>query len=112
MFKRASLILSTLMCAAALTAPVVFSPAARADAATKQETKKEKKGGKSAEKKEKKGKKRDKQEIKSVEAVQVESAAVADSLKAVLGALEGGLRKNKKKKGDGSAKQRTQNVMI
>lgn len=75
-------------------------------------TKKEKKGGKSAEKKEKKGKKRDKQEIKSVEAVQVESAAVADSLKAVLGALEGGLKKNKKKKGDGTPKQRTQNVMI
>lgn len=79
--------------------------------------KKEKKGDKSLEKKEKKGKKRDKQEggIHSAvepEAVKVESAAVVDSLKAVMGALEGGLRKSKKKKGDGSAKQRTQNVMI
>lgn len=81
-------------------------------------TKKVKKGDKSVEKKEKKGKKRDKQEeggIKSAvepEAVKVGSAAVADSLKAVMGALEGGSRKSKKKKGDGSAKQRTQNVMI
>jgi hypothetical protein len=77
-------------------------------------TKKEKKGDKSVEKKEKKGKKRDKQEESAVEpeAVKVESAAVADSLKAVMGALEGGLRKSKKKKGDGSVKQRTQNVMI
>lgn len=77
-------------------------------------TKKEKKGDKSSEKKEKKGKKRDKQEgsVVEPEVVKVESAAVADSLKAVLGALEGGLKKSKKKKGDGSAKQRTQNVMI
>lgn len=82
-------------------------------------TKKEKKkGDKTAEKKEKKGKKRANQEedsvIKEPEAVKAEkSAAVADSLKAVLGALEGGLRKSKKKKkGDGSGKQRTQNVMI
>ncbi|KAG0588969.1 hypothetical protein KC19_2G281800 [Ceratodon purpureus] len=81
-------------------------------------TKKEKKGDKSVEKKEKKGKKRDRQEEGGIqnavepEAVQIETAAVADSLKAVMGALEGGTRKSKKKKGDGSAKQRTQNVMI
>lgn len=67
--------------------------------------------------KEKKGKKRNKQEgeVKSVvepEAVKAESASVADSLKAVMGALEGGVRQNKKKKSDGSGKQRTQNVMI
>ena len=78
-------------------------------------SKKEKQGEKSIEKK---GRKRNKQEERGIkrvvepEAVKVESAAVVDSLKAVMGVLEGGLRKGKKKKGDGSGKQKTQNIMI